>query len=123
MFRLTPQAAAQVQSAALATNAAEMALRVAAKMRPDGEIEYAMGFDDERNDDTEQTIEGVRVLISKHSADLLRDIQLDYVELTAGEFNFIFVPGASVEPPAPSSGCGGGGGCCGCSGKSDPAQP
>lgn len=119
MFRLTPAAATQIQQAAEAANAAEMALRVAAKLRPDGEVEYAMGFDDERNDDTELAAHGVRVLISKHSVALLSDIELDYVELNAGEFNFIFVPGKDTAPPAPAGGCGSGG-TCGCAGKSGP---
>jgi iron-sulfur cluster assembly protein len=129
MFRLTPQAATQIQSAALASNAGEMALRVAAKQGADGEIEYAMGFDDEHENDTAMSVEGVRVVISKHSADLLANIELDYVELTPGEFNFIFVPGsvtpasasasASATPPKPVGGCGGGACGGGCSGRSN----
>jgi iron-sulfur cluster assembly protein len=119
MFRLTPQAATQIQSAARASNAAGMALRVAAKPGTDGEIEYAMGFDDEHDNDTALSVEGVRVVISKHSAALLANIELDYVELTAGEFNFIFVPlGVTPAPtpaPKPAGGCGGGA-CGGCSG-------
>ncbi|MBL0124509.1 MAG: iron-sulfur cluster assembly accessory protein [Betaproteobacteria bacterium] len=131
MFRLTPQAATQIHSAALASNAAEMALRVAAKQGSDGEIEYVMGFDDEHENDTALSVEGVRVVISRHSAALLADIELDYVELTPGEFNFIFVPSASAPAasatsipapaPAPKStgGCGGGGCGGGCSGRSN----
>jgi iron-sulfur cluster assembly protein len=116
MFRLTPQAATQIHSAALASNAAGMALRVAAKQAADGEVEYAMGFDDEHENDAALSVAGVRVVISKHSAALLADIELDYVEMTPGQFNFIFVPCgvAPASPPNASGGCGGG-----CSGQSD----
>ena len=105
MFRLTPQAATQIRNATLAANAAEMALRVAAKRNADGDVEYAMGFDDGHENDTELSAEGVRVLISSHSAALLNDIELDYVELTPGAFNFIFVPCGATDTPKPTGGC------------------
>ena len=118
MFRLTPQAATQIRNAALAADSAAMALRVAAKPGVDGEIEYAMWFDDEHENDTALSLEGVRVVISKHSAALLAGIELDYVELTPGEFNFIFVPCDAAPGSAPSSASGCGGGCSGgCSGQ------
>jgi len=121
MFTLTPQAAAQIHRAALASNAAEMALRVAAKRGTDGEIEYAMGFDDEHENDTALSVEGVRVLIANHSAALLADVELDYVEMTPGEFSFIFVPCGVASTSAPKSAGGCGSGACGggCSGQSN----
>ena len=115
MFRLTPNAAAQVRSATIASNATEMALRVAATRNAEGEVEYAMGFDHANENDTELSAEGVRVLISRHSAALLNEIELDYVELTPGTFNFIFVP-CAADTPTPAGGCGGGGCASGCSG-------
>ena len=119
MFRLTPRAATQIRNAALASDSAAMALRVAAKPGADGEIEYAMGFDDEHENDTALSVEEVRVVISKHSAALLANIELDYVELTPGEFNFIFVPCDAAPGSAPNSASGCGGACSGgCSGQS-----
>jgi iron-sulfur cluster assembly protein len=59
------------------------------------------------------------VVISKHSAALLAGIELDYVELTPGEFNFIFVPCDAAPGSAPNSASGCGGSCSGgCSGQS-----
>jgi iron-sulfur cluster assembly protein len=116
MFRVTPQAANQIRNATLAANATEMALRVAAKRDANGEVEYAMGFDEGNENDTELSADGVRILISNHSAALLDDIELDYVELTPGEFNFIFVPGNVASAlPKQSGGCGSGGCATGCS--------
>lgn len=108
MFRLTPEAVAQIRAAASSSNATGMALRVAAKRNADGEVEYAMGFDDGHESDTELSAEGVRILISTHSAALLEDVELDYVELTPGSFNFIFVPGALAGAQETPSGCGSG---------------
>ncbi|MEO8103289.1 MAG: iron-sulfur cluster assembly accessory protein [Betaproteobacteria bacterium] len=118
MFRLTPQAATQIRHAALAADSADMALRVAAKRGADGEVEYAMGFDDERNNDTALSVEGLRIVISPHSTALLSEIELDYVELEPGAFNFIFVTAGAAPVPGPAGGCGSacGGGCSGRSG-------
>ena len=115
MFRLTPQAVTQIRNASLASDAAEMALRVAAKRNTDGEVEYAMGFDDGNENDTAFSVDGVRILISNHSAALLDDIELDYVELTPGVFNFIFVPDAVTDTTNPVDACGSGGCATGCS--------
>ena len=101
MFRLTAEAATQIRNATLISNNTEMALRVAAKRNADGDVEYAMGFDDGHENDTEFSADGVRILISNHSAALLDDIELDYVELTPGEFNFIFVPRTAAAADAP----------------------
>lgn len=102
MFRLTAEAATQIRNATLTSNNTEMALRVAAKRNADGDVEYAMGFDDGHENDTELSAAGVRVLISNHSAALLDDIELDYVELTPGEFNFIFVPCGATDTTKPT---------------------
>ncbi len=115
MFRLTPQAAAQIRSAARAADSADMALRIAARRGADGEVEYAMGFDDERQNDTMISVEGIRIVISHHSTALLSGIELDYVELEPGAFNFIFVPAGVAPAPGLAGGCGSacGGGCSG----------
>ena len=46
MFTLTTAAARQIQLAARSSDAEEMALRIAAKIDPDGSTQYGMGFDD-----------------------------------------------------------------------------
>lgn len=125
MFKITPAAAEQILRAAQnqpgqppEPDLDELpALRVAAKIDDDGEIAYGMGFDEERENDVLLDCEGVQVLISPRSQELLMDTALDFVELHPGEFQFIFVSqseGGSA-PGCPSQntrGCGGcGGGC------------
>ena len=113
MFTLTSAAARQIQQAATAGGASDMALRVAARPEADGSIQYGMGFDDATDNDMKLVLEGVAVLIAAQHQELLDDTTLDFVELEPGEFNFIFMD-ASVAPerPAPATsagGCGSGG--------------
>jgi iron-sulfur cluster assembly protein len=123
MIKVTAAAARQILQAAAQTGAENMALRIAAKRTPDGSIEYGLGFDAERAKDTQLVCEGVTLLVSVHSMDLLKGVMLDFVELHPGQFEFIFINpnDADVDPqPAQGSGCGGGscggGGACGSGG-------
>ena len=67
MITVTPQAAEQIRQAAQQSEAAELALRIAAKRLADGSIDYGMGFDEEREDDLRVESEGVAVLVSPPS--------------------------------------------------------
>ena len=91
MFTLTTSAAQQIQQAAASSGAQEMALRIAAKIDPDGSKQYGMGFDDPTEEDMKLDLKGVAVVIAGESQVLLADTVLDYVELNPGEFNFIFI--------------------------------
>lgn len=69
-----------------------MPLRIAAKHNPDGSIHYGMGFDDTgRDDDTTYQSEGIDLVVSPMSLDLLNDATLDYVQLDDGKYEFIFI--------------------------------
>jgi len=119
MFSLTAAAAEQIRHAAAnqSEDSATAALRVAAKIE-DGEIVYGMGFDEQREQDEVIESGGVRLLIAPPSRELLNDTTLDFVELHAGEFQFIFINNSSgCAPNGGASGAGaGGGGCGGCGG-------
>lgn len=91
MITITPEAAAQIRKAAEATEADDMYLRLAARRDDDGSIEYGMGFDDMGNQDQIYTSAGVDVLISDSCKDLLSGATLDYVEIEAGQHQFIFI--------------------------------
>jgi iron-sulfur cluster assembly protein len=118
MFSLTTAAAQQIQQAASASGASDLALRIAAKVDPDGSLQYGMGFDEPKDEDMRLDLAGIAVVIGGESQELLFDTVLDFVELTPGEFNFIFSEGsasACASEVAASGGCGstgcGGGGC------------
>lgn len=112
MFKLTPAAAEQILQAAEFQDD-EPCLRVAAKIDDDGELVYGMGFDEERENDVVVDCEGIRILISPRSQELLDGAMLDFIELKPGEFQFVF-----ANPKSPT--CGpttGGCGSCGSSGR------
>jgi len=91
MITISPLAAAQIRKASEQADAEDMYLRLAAKRENDGNIEYAMGFDDMGGQDQIYTSEGIDVLISESCKDLLRGTTLDYVEISSGLHEFIFV--------------------------------
>jgi iron-sulfur cluster assembly protein len=105
MITVTPDAARQIRQAAEQTEAADMALRIAAKRLADGAIDYGMGFDEEREEDARIECEGVTVLVSPPSQGLLAGTTLDFVELEPGDFRFIFINPNEAGPSA-GSGCG-----------------
>lgn len=92
MITITPAAAAQIRSAAKQGRMEGMALRIAAQRNADGQIQYAMGFDDStRSDDTRFSSEGVDLVVASTSTMLLEGTTLDYVELEPGRNEFIFM--------------------------------
>jgi iron-sulfur cluster assembly accessory protein len=91
VIKVTPEAAKQIRKAAAQSDAGHMALRVAAKRVPVGSIQYALGFDAERASDVQLICEGVMLLVSSHSKDLLNGTAVDFVELEPGRFEFIFI--------------------------------
>ncbi len=92
MTTLTKQAAQQIRLSAKQGRMEGLALRVAAKHNKDGSIHYGMGFDDTgREDDLRSTSQGIELVISPVSQDLLRTTTIDYVELEPGKFHFVFI--------------------------------
>ncbi len=115
MFNVTPSAAQEILAAAARSDAAGMALRVAARQVADGSIEYGMGFDEPREDDEPAAFDGLTVLVGSPSRPLLQDTVLDYVEVEPGHFDFVFIPPAEAQAgarasaaPKASGGCGSG---------------
>ncbi len=106
MITITEQAATQIRQAAEQADAANLFLRLAAKIEDDGKFEYGMGFDERRDNDMLWQSAGVRVLVAPACKDLLEGVTLDYVELNPGDFRFIFInpndPAHARTPPRPS---------------------
>ena len=123
MFSLTPAAAKQIQRAASTSDATDLALRIAAKVDSDGSLQYGMGFDEPKDEDMRLDLAGIAVVIGGESQQLLDDTVLDFVELTPGEFNFIFSEGSAAAcgtSESTAGGCGSGGcgsGACGSKGR------
>jgi iron-sulfur cluster assembly protein len=110
MITLTAEAAAQIRNAAQQSGAEGSAIRIAAKLDSDGEMQYGMGFDDEREHDVMVETAGITVLVSEHSKELLDGVTLDYVEIQPGVSTFVFLHPPKEESAA-EGGCGSAGGC------------
>jgi iron-sulfur cluster assembly protein len=118
MLTLTPAAVHQIQSAIPPEASFEgLALRIAARRAMDGSIEYAMGMDNERDNDQTVVIDGISLLINEHSASLLAGVTVDFVEEN-GQPLFVFMNPNDAGPISGGGGCGssGGGGGCGSGG-------
>jgi len=91
MITVTPAAAQQIKNSARQSQAEGLPLRIAATRNPDGSLHYGMGFaDDDTQQDVSYTSEGVTIVVSPVSLDLLNNTVIDYVELDSGDKNFIF---------------------------------
>lgn len=102
MIKITPEAAKQIQTSAQQGKTENLPLRIAATQNDDGSLHYGMGFDENKEGDISVTSEGIDIIVSPISADLLKDTTLDFVELEPGKSQFIFMNpnDPSYTPPA-----------------------
>lgn len=91
MITITPEAAKQILHSAEASNSQNMHLRIAVRREEDGTFVYGMGFDEMGEDDALLAFEGVNILVSNTSKDFLVGATLDFVEISPGEHQFIFI--------------------------------
>ena len=114
MISLTKTAAEQIALSAQQTEAANLGLRIAARVNDAGMLEFGMGFDNERTNDTIVESYGVTLLVHPSSAEYLDGVTIDFNEVAPGESRFVFMM------PDQGGGCGGGesdtGGGCGSGG-------
>ncbi len=102
MITITQAAARQIRRSADSGNMAELALRIAASRKPDGSIDYQMGFDEIARDDVLVNARGVDVVLCNDDKELLNGVTLDFVELEPGDFQFIFLNpnDPNYQPPS-----------------------
>lgn len=110
MINLTRTAAEQIAQAAHQSGTENMALRIAAKVNDAGMLEFGMGFDDERTNDTIVESFGVTLLVHPSSAEYLNGVTIDFSEVAPGESRFVFMmPNQGGGCGSNSNGCGSGG--------------
>jgi len=90
MFKVTAEAAKQVRAAAQQGGTDGMALRLAAYRKPDGSIDYRMGFDEANDDDIQFSSEGLEILMAPEYVPLLDEAVMDFVQLDDGDRQFVF---------------------------------
>jgi len=91
MITVTPEAAEQIVRSAQQTGAGSACLRLAARLDDKGVIEYGLGFDERAEGDAQVVANGVTILVSPGSVELLTGATLDYVEINPGEWRYIFI--------------------------------
>ncbi len=102
MFSVTKAAAEQIRKSAEQSNMGDLALRIAATKKPDGSLDYAMGFDEPGEEDIELKSEGVKVVVAPQYVALLNGATMDYVEIEAGAYSFIFLNPNDVNYSPPN---------------------
>ena len=102
MFKVSEAAAAQVRQAAQQSGTEGMALRLAARQKPDGTIDYLMGFDEAKEDDIRFNSEGVDIVMAPEYVPLLDQTVMDFVALDEGQHQFVFLnpKDSAYVPPA-----------------------
>ncbi len=90
-IQITEAAARQIEKSSQQGGMQGMPLRVAAKRKPDGSIDYAMGFDEVNDADSILEFHSVKIVVAPTSTELLANATLDYVELEQDKFEFIFL--------------------------------
>ena len=102
MIKVTNVAAKQIQLSAQQGKTENLPLRIAATKNEDGSFHYGIGFDENKEGDIAVISEGIKIIVSAISADLLKDTTLDFVELEPGKNQFIFMNpnDPSYSPPA-----------------------
>lgn len=91
MFKVTTAAAEQVRSAAKKGGTEGLSLRLAASQKPDGSIDYRIGFDDATDEDIRMSSEGVDIVMAPEYVPLLDEATMDFVEIEPGQVHFIFL--------------------------------
>ena len=91
MFEITKAAAMQVLTAAKHSGTEGMSLRMTAKKKEDGSIDYLMGFDEPNDTDIRITANGVDIAIAPEYMPLLDEATMDFVEIEEADFRFIFL--------------------------------
>ncbi|MCK4676124.1 MAG: iron-sulfur cluster assembly accessory protein, partial [Gammaproteobacteria bacterium] len=67
-------------------------LRTAASRNDDKSIHYGIGSDDSTDDDVFVAADdGIEIIVSAASSELLKDTTIDFVELEPDKFQFIFM--------------------------------
>lgn len=101
MITVTPQAATQIRTSAVQSNALGLPLRIAIQQKADGSFHYMMGFDDQQRDgDQTQNFGDFLVVLDVGSQPLAQGMTLDFVELEGKpEFIFINPNDPNYQPP------------------------
>ena len=101
MIKLTAAAAEQVRNSAEQANAEKLSLRIAARKKSDGSMDYGIGFDESTDEDMVFNCEGIEVVMAPEYGPLLSGATIDFVEIEPDDHRLIVMNpnDASFIPP------------------------
>jgi len=103
MITISKNAASQIELSAQQTGITNTPMRVAIRKLDNGNLHYALGFDDAiSKHDVLFKSQGIDLVVSPESLDLGRELTIDFVQLDSGETNFIFINPADPNYNLPS---------------------
>ena len=91
---VTEAAAQIIKKSAFESQTDNLPLRVAVTKKQDGTFHYGMGFDDVGNTEGKDSTfhsNGIDIVVSESSIELLKGTVIDYIELEPKQFNFVFL--------------------------------
>ena len=91
MITLSANAAKQIMLSAKQGNLEGLPMRIAATKNDDGSIHYGMGFDDVKESDITHSSDGIDIIVSLETNQIVDGMKVDFVELEAGKAQFIFL--------------------------------
>jgi iron-sulfur cluster assembly accessory protein len=90
MFVITDSAAEQFKASAVATGDDSLSLRISARKSIPSGMQYNMGFDNPREDDTAFEISGIKFILDPESVENTNDMLVDFRDFEGAE-QFVFL--------------------------------
>jgi iron-sulfur cluster assembly accessory protein len=91
MITLTAAAVKQIRLSAKEGHMEGLPMRIAATKNDDGSIHYGMGFDDAKEADISHSSDGIKIIVSTETNQIVDGMKIDYVEIEVGKAQFIFM--------------------------------
>ncbi len=107
---ISAAAAEQIKVGLANLDDGDLMLRLAVRRLDSGELDYAIGFDEPREQDERlTTASGITLLVSPPSLPVAAGTVIDFVEIEPGDMRFIFYRSGDTGGDPPSAAVSGGG--------------
>jgi len=113
MISVTEMAAEKINKALVEQEMAGKALRLGVFPGGcSGGYQYALGFDDQKDNDTEVEANGLKLLVNNEDMDKVKGTEIDYIVTEMGEGFRVNNPNPAPEGQKGQCSCGSDSGCC-----------
>lgn len=91
IITFSPAALKQIKKNVQESEHSGLALRIAAQMTANENVQYGIGFDEAKEEDTLFENDGFKIIISPDCLELLHGTHIDFVEIENEQHHFIFL--------------------------------